>query len=108
MAYFLLSVWSTVPSKDEKAARAADEEAAKIPEYSPETTTADDNAWAKQMQLPKSPMTPRVLDPRTPRTVAFQTLEGAPSSSRSPQSTSSSGPSRTLPFREHYSGPDGR
>lgn len=99
--YLLLSIYSAIPSKAEKASRSVDEEQAKIPEYSPESVMSTEQHWEKatpaQFQVPT---TPGLRDPRTPRTVAFQALEG---SSRAPSMT----PSRGLPFREQYA-PDGR
>jgi len=91
-----------VPTKTEKLARAADFEETEIPEYSPETARLDEQEWEKmrsqaEWQYSLAPGTSNVLNPMTPRTVAFQTLEGSPATG-----------SNTLPFREQYGGPDGR
>ncbi|CAD0093284.1 unnamed protein product, partial [Aureobasidium vineae] len=98
-----VSLYSCVPTKAEKLARAADVEETEIPEYSPETARLDEQEWEKlrsqaewQHSLPSA--TSNMLNPMTPRTVAFQTLEGS----------SPSALPNTLPFRERYGGPDGR
>ncbi|KAI4716478.1 hypothetical protein E4T48_07356 [Aureobasidium sp. EXF-10727] len=96
-----VSLYSCVPTKAEKLARAADVEETEIPEYSPETARLDEQEWEKirsqaewQYSLPATSN----MNPMTPRTVAFQTLEGS-----SPSTLPN-----TLPFRERYGGPDGR
>jgi hypothetical protein len=90
-----VSLHSCVPTEREKLARAADVEETEIPEYSPETARLDEQEWEK---LRSQAEWQYVLNPMTPRTVAFQTLEGG-----SPETVSNA-----LPFREQYGGPDGR
>lgn len=98
-----VSLHSCVPTKAEKLARAADVEETEIPEYSPETARLDEQEWEKmrsqaEWDYSRAPGTSHALNPMTPRTVAFQTLEGSSSTTFS----------NTLPFRERYGGPDGR
>lgn len=98
-----VSLHSCVPTKAEKLARAADVEETEIPEYSPETARLDEQEWEKmrsqaEWNYSRAPGTSNALNPMTPRTVAFQTLEGSSSTTFS----------NTLPFREQYGGPDGR
>ncbi|KAG9532535.1 hypothetical protein KCU73_g1494, partial [Aureobasidium melanogenum] len=98
-----VSLHSCVPTKAEKLARAADVEETEIPEYSPETARLDEQEWEKmrsqaEWNYSRAPGTSNALNPVTPRTVAFQTLEGSSSTTFS----------NTLPFREQYGGPDGR
>ncbi|KAI5210587.1 hypothetical protein E4T39_00102 [Aureobasidium subglaciale] len=99
-----VSLHSCVPTKAERFARAADVEETEIPEYSPETARLDEQEWEKmrsqaEWQYSVTPGMSNMLNPMTPRTVAFQTLEGG----RAPTTASD-----TLPFREQYGGPDGR
>jgi hypothetical protein len=98
-----VSLHSCVPTRAEKLARAANIEETEIPEYSPETARLDEQEWEKirsqaEWQYSLAPGMSNILNPITPRTVAFQTLEGG-----SPATVSS-----ILPFREQYRGPDGR
>ncbi|THY09921.1 hypothetical protein D6D03_00009 [Aureobasidium pullulans] len=98
----LVSLHSCIPTTAEKLARAADIEETEIPEYSPETARLDEQEWEKmrsQAEWQYQPGISNMLNPMTPRTVAFQTLEGG----RGPTPVSD-----TLPFRERYGGPDGR
>ncbi|THZ10250.1 hypothetical protein D6C95_00690 [Aureobasidium pullulans] len=98
----LVSLHSCIPTKAEKLARAADIEETEIPEYSPETARLDEQEWEKmrsQAEWQYPPGISNMLNPMTPRTVAFQTLEGG----RGPTPVSD-----TLPFRKRYGGPDGR
>jgi len=98
----LVSLHSCIPTIAEKLARAADIEETEIPEYSPETARLDEQEWEKmrsQAEWQYQPGISNMLNPMTPRTVAFQTLEGG----RGPTPVSD-----TLPFRERYGGPDGR
>ena len=104
IATLLVSIHSCVPTKEEKLARTASVEETEIPEYSPETARLDEQEWEKlrsqaEWQYSMAPGTPNIMNPMTPRTVAFHTLEG----SRAPATASN-----VMPFRDHYGGPDGR
>jgi hypothetical protein len=99
----------------------------KLTEYRPQTMTRDEQRDMNRqifLNLPKTPTTPWGRDPSnpmTPRTVAFTQLNGDASGNAStmpqPQPaqnqyqmpSSGQGPSRLLPFRQHYGGhgPDG-
>lgn len=97
-----------MPSGAEKTALESDIEMRKIDETRPEIMTRDEQrAYNRQLflNLPKTPSTPfhNSKTPMTPRTVAFTKLSGDDSA----VPVSQAGPSRALPFREHYAVPDG-
>jgi hypothetical protein len=97
----------------------------KLTEYRPQTMTRDEQRDMNRqifLNLPKTPTTPWGRDPSnpmTPRTVAFTQLNGGAASAMPPRASqgpyqvspsSGQGPSRLLPFRQHYGGghgPDG-
>jgi hypothetical protein len=97
----------------------------KLTEYRPQTMTRDEQRDMNRqifLNLPKTPTTPWGRDPSnpmTPRTVAFTQLNGGAAADAStmpqashgqyPMTSSGQGPSRLLPFRQHYGGhgPDG-
>ena len=101
--------------------RADNIELKKLTEYRPETMTRDEQRDMNRqifLNLPKTPTTPWGRDasnPMTPRTVAFTQLNGGQSAETAAgpsnqKASSGQGPSRLLPFREHYGGgggPDG-
>jgi len=125
--YLIYSIYSTIPTQHERALRADNIELKKLTEYRPQTMTRDEQRDMNRqifLNLPKTPTTPWGRDPSnpmTPRTVAFTQLNGGtntassmqqpPMSSLGPYQAPSSGqgPSRLLPFRQHYGGhgPDG-
>ncbi|GAB7345408.1 hypothetical protein MBLNU457_3747t1 [Dothideomycetes sp. NU457] len=113
VAYIVLSIWSSFPTKNERGERLADAERGRIAMYKPErSTTVDASAtqqWGEKLAMGylQMPRTPGVggngqMPLATPRTVAFQTLDGALVPGKR------GGGSGSLPFRERYGGPDGR
>jgi hypothetical protein len=112
--YVIFSVLSTVPTQRERSQRADNIEMKKLDEYRPQTMTRDEQRDMHRqifLNLPKTPTTPWGRDPSnpmTPRTVAFTQLNGGagpPSSGPSNghhMVSSGQGPSRLLPFRQHY------
>ena len=125
--YLIYSIYSTIPTQHERSLRRENIEMKKLTEYRPQTMTRDEQRDMNRqifLNLPKTPTTPWGRDPSnpmTPRTVAFTQLNGGaaaadvstmpPPMSQSPYQMPSSGqgPSRLLPFRQHYGGhgPDG-
>lgn len=117
--YLIYSILSIIPTKHERAQRADNIELKKLTEYRPETMTRDEQRDMNRqifLNLPKTPTTPWGRDasnPMTPRTVAFTQLNGGQSAETAAgpsnqKASSGQGPSRLLPFREHYGGnPDG-
>jgi hypothetical protein len=123
--YLIYSLYSTIPTQHERSLRADNIEMKKLTEYRPQTMTRDEQRDMNRqifLNLPKTPTTPWGRDPSnpmTPRTVAFTQLNGGASnaSTMPPQPaqnhyqtpSSGQGPSRLLPFRQHYGGhgPDG-
>jgi len=86
----------------------------KLGEYSPEAMSREEQRDINRqifLNLPKTPTTPwgrTNTNPMTPRTVAFTQLNGGAASSSDKPMSSGQGPSRALPFREHYGRmPDG-
>jgi hypothetical protein len=125
--YLIYSIYSTIPTQHERSLRRENIEMKKLTEYRPQTMTRDEQRDMNRqifLNLPKTPTTPWGRDPSnpmTPRTVAFTQLNGGaaaadvstmpPPMSQGPYQMPSSGqgPSRLLPFRQHYGGhgPDG-
>jgi len=113
--YFILSVWSAIPSQQEKAERESnkdsDIEMRKYAEYnSPDSELSQEEKWERNRQiflnLPKTPNTAGfgMKNPMTPRTVAFTALNGGAGPS---QQSAQNG---TLPLRQQFGGkvPDAR
>jgi len=114
LAYIILALYSCFPTKNERRERLADTERGKIAMYKPEriTTTGPSatQQWGEKLAMGYLQMqrTPAAaggngqMPLATPRTVAFQTLDGALVPGKQ------GGGSGRLPFRERYGGPDGR
>ena len=108
-------MYSCLPTKKERRERLEDLERGKIAMYKPERTTAGvagpsaTQQWGEKLamgylQMPRTPGAGNGQVPlATPRTVAFQTLDGALVAGKG-----QGGASGGLPFRERYGGPDGR
>jgi hypothetical protein len=129
--YLIYSIYSTIPTQHERSLRADNIEMKKLTEYRPQTMTRDEQRDMNRqifLNLPKTPTTPWGRDPSnpmTPRTVAFTQLNGGVAAAppdvstmppmggqgqyQVPSPSSGQGPSRLLPFRQHYGGhgPDG-
>ncbi|KAI9695366.1 MAG: negative regulator of the PHO system [Bogoriella megaspora] len=90
-----LAIWSTIPSEEEKRARASQvEDDVEGKNFSPESELSAEQQWEMLRQMPRTPRTPGTTggmkSPITPRTQAFNTLGGG-----------SSGPSAPLPLRDN-------
>ena len=124
--FLIYSALSIIPTQRERSARAETIEMAKLSEYRPQTMTRDEQRDMNRqifLNLPKTPTTPwgrDKLNPMTPRTVAFTQLNGGQAPERYvgeknggvgvsvSEVSAGQGPSRKLPFREHYERtPDG-
>jgi len=111
-AYFILSIWSIIPTAEEKAERAAEQESDiemrkytvdyKTAYESPDSEMSKEEKWERNRQiflnLPKTPNTPgfATKNPMTPRTVAFTALNGGEGPSRLTR------PTGALPFRQQF------
>lgn len=106
VVYFGWSIFNAVITQEEKKERLEDyneEIELKNARYTmdPDAGLSKEERWEKNRQiflnLPKTPNTPYgARNPMTPRTTAFTQLSGGP-----PTSTGS-GPSRPLAFRQQY------
>ncbi|GAB7354390.1 hypothetical protein MBLNU459_g4890t1 [Dothideomycetes sp. NU459] len=79
--YFVLAIYSSIPSQKEKLARRLDVEQPKHRIYSPESMETGESRWKNEqsqvrLHMPKTPMSAGWKNPMTPRTVAFTALEG--------------------------------
>lgn len=105
--YLILAIISSIPSKSEKLARESDLEQAEIRVYTPETILMDSppqlDKRSSQVRLTtiKTPMAANTRNAATPRTVAFQALDG--NENGNAQQNVSPGV-RGLPLRERYGG----
>lgn len=100
--YFIYAALNLKPSAAEKQERMQDLEMERMEKIRPDTMTKEEQRAYNRalfLNLPKTPTTPFHKTPMTPRTVAFQKLEGV---EKPHVAVSGAGPSRKLPFREHY------
>nr|OQO28280.1 hypothetical protein B0A51_03899 [Rachicladosporium sp. CCFEE 5018] len=116
--YFLLSLYSLIPTTAERTSREADIELRKLGAYTPDEPEMSREAQRDAnrqlfLNLPKTPTTPwgRSADnPMTPRTVAFTQLNGGSNGNASGRAGlgadlgARAGPRGGLPFREQWNG----